>query len=484
TLEGAASKIISTTVTDTNGAYTFNGLGYDTYTITPSRDGYGFDPPSQTKVITAATAGTTKSFTLSNFIAFQGYQISGVVLDITKPEGQAGIPGITIQLSGTTTDGTSINLSKVTDSEGKYSFTELSNGTYTIMPVSSGYNFEPASQSVTIASANVLNINFYAGTGFSISGTISKSAATTDNESLTTFSVELFKDNATLILTPLSKRTALIAVTPDAKGNFVFIGVPPGSYIVKPKKAGYGFDPLQYNVTIRTKSLSDLFFTATKGLYISGKVVNPIGLGQAGISIELTGTVQGSTTGTSTSTVTNQDGNYAFTGLSSGDYIVAIADEMKGYYQTLPTNRRVSLTTEGREDLNFVVRSLCSTVYVVLPFFGVEGTPVHILGTNFGWSEPLDNETVSVTIGDQSDTIPAGVYFGTEDLSTWVKAEVMSWTPVKISVKVPPSSLRIPLSLVKVWVVRSIKDTDVTATDSDFAGCFDGASTDFFLYLY
>ena len=483
TIEGTTSKVSSSTTTDANGQYEFSGLGYDTYTITPSRDGYGFDPPSQTKIISSQNAGSQRNFTLSNFTAFQGYQISGMVLDLTKLEGQAGIQGVTIQLTGKTTDGVAVNLSKTTDSEGKYSFTGLSNGAYTVTPISAAYNFEPESQKVTIASANALNINFYAGTGYIISGSIAKGESSSDNESLSSFLVELYKDNATLMVIPLSQKTAINTVNADAKGNFVFIGVPPGSYIVKPKKEGYGFEPLFYNVVVRNDSVSNLLFTATKGLYISGKVVNIIGIGQSNITLTIDN-VSGTESSQAAKTVTSKDGVYSFTGLSSGDYVISISDDLKDYYQSLPESRTVTLTSQGKEDVNFIVSSYCSTVYLAFPFAGLEGTLVNVFGINFGWSEPLDNETVQVTLGSQSDTIPAGVYFGTDDLSTWVKAKVKSWSPVKILVEAPQSSMIMPFNLVKVWVVRQNRNTEVTATESESAGCFEAAQTDFFLYLY
>ena len=48
----------------------------------------------------------------------------------------------------------------VADASGNYSFSNLSNGAYTVTPTRSGYTFTPTSQSVTIANANVVAINF------------------------------------------------------------------------------------------------------------------------------------------------------------------------------------------------------------------------------------------------------------------------------------------------------------------------------------
>lgn len=481
-IEGENTQYTATATTNSNGEYSFTGLGYDTYTIIPALDGYGFDPPSQQKTITSDAATTAKEFTLNDFIAFKGYQISGVVLDVTKLEGQAGIQGVAITLSGSTTDGARVNLSKITDQEGKYSFTELSNGTYTVTPGSAIYNFEPESQNVTIASANALDINFYAGNGFAISGKIAKDSADADNATLASFMVELYKDNATIIPFSLSEKTPINTVNADSDGNFIFIGIPQGSYIVKPKREGYGFDPLFYSITIRTEPVSNLLFTAKKGLYIAGKVSNIIGIGQEGISIQIIS--NNTDTTTAVTTLTSQDGVYSFTGLNAGDYTIALSDDQKNYYQTFPESRNITLTSEGKEDINFVLNSYCSTVYFNIPFFGTQGTLVNIFGINFGWSEPPDNETLSVTMGDQTEEIPSGVYFGTNDLTTWTKAKVKIWSPIKIVVEAPESAMITPLNIVKVWVVRKNRNSEATATESEYAGCFDARSTDLFLYLY
>jgi len=483
-IEGANTKYISTATTDSNGNYSFTGLGYDTYTLVPEFNGYGFNPPSQQKTITSDATITTKVFTVNDFIAFKGYQISGMVLDVTKLESQSGIQGVNIKLTGTTTDGTTINLSKISDQEGKYSFTELLNGTYTVTPTSTEYNFEPESQNVTIASANVLNINFYAGNGFAISGKITKESTSTDNATLSSFMIELYKDNSTIFQFATSQKTPVNTVNADDEGNFIFIGVPQGSYVVKPKREGYGFDPLFYNVTIRTEPVSNLLFTAKKGLYISGKVSSIIGIGQEGIIIQIAKKSTTAGTDTALTTLTSQDGVYSFTGLDPGDYTVALPDDLKKYYQTFPESRTITLTSEGKEDINFILNSYCSTVYFNIPFFGTKGTLVNIFGINFGWSEPPDNETLTVTMGDQTQEIPSGVYFGTDDLTTWTKAKVKIWSPIKIVVEAPESSMIIPLNMVKVWVVRKNRNSEATATESDYAGCFDSKRTDFFLYLY
>ena len=72
------------------------------------------------------------------------------------------------KVSGDTTSGVAMSLtgaataSATTDSSGNYSFSGLSNGSYTVTPSKSGYTFTPSSLSVTISGANQAGKNFTA----------------------------------------------------------------------------------------------------------------------------------------------------------------------------------------------------------------------------------------------------------------------------------------------------------------------------------
>jgi hypothetical protein len=71
------------------------------------------------------------------------YSISGTVT-----YNGTGLSGVTMTLSGSST------ATKTTDSSGIYSFTGLSNGSYTVTPSLSEYTFTPANRSVTISGVN------------------------------------------------------------------------------------------------------------------------------------------------------------------------------------------------------------------------------------------------------------------------------------------------------------------------------------------
>lgn len=131
--------------TNSSGFYSFSGLADgNTYTITPSKAGYTFLPASITLTITGADAPgqdftatyTAGSFSIAGKVTAGGLPLSGVTMTLNG--------GVTVK----------------TNYLGKYKFTGLSNGTYTVVPSKTGYTFTPVSRSVNINGVNVTGVNF------------------------------------------------------------------------------------------------------------------------------------------------------------------------------------------------------------------------------------------------------------------------------------------------------------------------------------
>jgi hypothetical protein len=147
TLTGATN---ATTTANSSGAYSFAGLANGSYTVTPSHAGYTFTPSSTTLTINGAnqivnfTANSTATFTISGAISVT-----------------AGGSGATVTLTG------KANAVATASAAGAYTFTGLLNGTYTVTPSKPGRAFAPSSQTVTINGANIVAINFAAGTATS-----------------------------------------------------------------------------------------------------------------------------------------------------------------------------------------------------------------------------------------------------------------------------------------------------------------------------
>lgn len=144
TLSGAAT---ATTTANSSGAYTFTGLANGTYAITPSNTAYTFSPTSQNATVNGAnvtginfTATAQATFSISGTITLSGSALGGAAVALTGPAA-----------ANTTTN-----------SSGNYTFSGLANGTYTVTPSNSGDAFTPATQSVTISSANQTGVNFTA----------------------------------------------------------------------------------------------------------------------------------------------------------------------------------------------------------------------------------------------------------------------------------------------------------------------------------
>ncbi len=141
TLSGAAS---ATTTTASGGTYSFAGLANGSYTVTPSKSGYTFSPASASETVSGANI-TGVNFTAT---AVPTYSISGTIT-----LNGAGLSGVTVS-SGTA--------SATTSSAGAFTLTGFPSGTYTVTPSLTGYTFSPASQSVTVSTANVTGVNFTA----------------------------------------------------------------------------------------------------------------------------------------------------------------------------------------------------------------------------------------------------------------------------------------------------------------------------------
>jgi Concanavalin A-like lectin/glucanases superfamily len=134
--------LTASTTADSGGNYTFSGLVNGSYTVTPSKTGYIYTPPSKAVTVNGASV-TAVSFSSTA----QAYSISGTISG-------AGGPSATVNLTGTATASTTA------DSGGNYTFSGLVNGSYTVTPSKTGYIYTPPSKAVTVNGANVSAVNF------------------------------------------------------------------------------------------------------------------------------------------------------------------------------------------------------------------------------------------------------------------------------------------------------------------------------------
>ena len=270
-LSGTAS---ATTTANASGAYSFTGLTSGTYTVTSSLSGFTFTPASQNAIVSNANVTGVNFSTVT-------YTISGTISG-------AGGNGATVTLmQGATTIAT-----VTASSSGAYTFSGLTNGSYTVTPSLSGFTFSPLGQTATVSNANVTGVNFSTVT-YTVSGTISGAGG----------------NDATVTLSG----TASATTTANASGTYSFTGLSNGTYTVTPSLSGFTFAPASQNAIVSSANVAGVNFS-TVTYAISGTLS---GAGGNGATVTL---MQGATT---IATVTaSSSGAYTFSGLTNGSYTV------------------------------------------------------------------------------------------------------------------------------------------------------------------
>ncbi len=254
-----------------------------------------------------------------NFTISSVYSVSGTVTLNGKAQS-----GVTMTLSGAS------SAPKVTDVNGKYTFTTLPAGVYTVTAAKAGYLFTPASKGVTITTANVISVNF-AATGssdtlYSVSGAVTGAVTS----------------GITMTLSGAASGTAFT----DGSGNYSFGNLADGTYSITPSKAMYTFDPLSGTVTVSGGNATGADFVSsslTGATYsLSGKVSYGT-TGLPGVAIELDGT--GPVSGITADVVTDAGGNYSVKGLKSGTYTLNISKPGYAFKPVTPLAKIITANT-------------------------------------------------------------------------------------------------------------------------------------------
>ena len=140
------------TTTDASGNYSFTGLSPGSYVVTEptqptgtvngvtlagSRGGSATAPATLPSAINAITLGVGESGTGYDFLEVSAGQIGGrVFLDAedngVQDAGDAGIPGVTVTLTGADDLGQPVSQTTTTAPDGSYSFANLRPGTYAV----------------------------------------------------------------------------------------------------------------------------------------------------------------------------------------------------------------------------------------------------------------------------------------------------------------------------------------------------------------
>lgn len=150
----------------------FNGVDIGgatsaTYTI----NSVGAGNAGSYAVVLTNSQGSTVSDTATLTVTLN-HAVSGRV---TLVNGGNGVSGVTLSIN--TTPATTAT----TDGTGNFTLGNIPDGTYTVTPSLTGASalFYPATQSVTVAGADVTNVQFQAAVAYSVSGTVSYAGSKT-----------------------------------------------------------------------------------------------------------------------------------------------------------------------------------------------------------------------------------------------------------------------------------------------------------------
>jgi hypothetical protein len=278
-LSGVSVKIQDTRstyiVVTTNGNYTLSGICPSTYSITPSKVGYEFEPPS----LTVAVGPNTNV----DFAAFQLFTLSGQI------GGTNGLSGAIVTVVGGGITNT------VVSTNGNYSVSGLRANSYTVTPSLACYQFEPANR-VVVVGPSTNGVNFTPVYGFTISGNITEGV-----NGLSGVSVAVVGGGVTNVVV-------------TTNGSYTVSGLCPGNYSATPTLACYQFSPSSRAVTVGPNA-SGVNFTAAHGFSISGRITEG-GNGLNGVTVLLTNG------GGVITNITVTNGTYDFPGVCPGTYTV------------------------------------------------------------------------------------------------------------------------------------------------------------------
>ena len=355
-------KVVATTTTDANGAYSFSKLPAGDYTVKVVKDGALTDldqteDPDSTKdsvsgVISLSNDHRTQTDVNFGYIA--NNSINGTIYRDGDRNGKKGdtegrYSGVTVQLLDK--DG-QVVATTTTDKDGKYSFEHLPDGTYSVKVVKDGTltdtdqtgdpdnKLDNASEPITLDEKNPTkgDVDFGYVPNNTIKGTVYRDdnrdkTIDGDEPGLERVSVQLLDENGNVLQT----------LDTDADGNYAFQHLPDGKYTVKvvrpssikdydqtedpdatvddtsavytmgpenslQEKVNFGYVP-DYSIAGRVYRDSD-----KSGSYTDGEETF------SGVTVDLLdkdGNVVATTT-------TDKDGNYSFSKLPAGTYRVKV----------------------------------------------------------------------------------------------------------------------------------------------------------------
>lgn len=352
-------------VTDLNGNFEFSNLHPGDYTVKEVL--LPIDEPT-TPIMVNVTVESNKTVTvLFGNAPVQKGSIQGIKFDDinqtgTYEPGDPGVPGVTIQLF----NNSNLIAQTMTNESGFFKFTNLHLGTYIVHEVVPPERMTTSPQNVTAeVTANNITMVYFGNIIVPpyMAGNITGAKYNdTNRNGIYEPGVDMPVQGVTIHL--MQDGMSLEQVVTDANGQFEFLNLHPGTYVVHETlpMGRINTTPTSVTVEVTSGNTSNVIFLNApilpkeegiiRGIKFNDSNRNGIydpavdaGISGVTINLFLDNVLEGST-------VTNATGYYEFTGLAPGTYVVQEVLP-SGRFDTTPINVTVSVTHGDIKTVNF-----------------------------------------------------------------------------------------------------------------------------------
>ena len=394
-----ATKTTSTTeiysaLSNKDGSYTLSGMTPGEYILSFSYEGYK-SPEDVSASVLEESSVTLEKIKLE--------KATGVISGIVQLDGTSDYSDITVTLVGS-------DYSYVTEADGTYSFT-VPTGNYV-----GGVRFEKLGYQLVVKGETIIvlpdrsnvvpTVSLHSNTGVVKGSVTLESAATHEDIDIVVYQ----EDDTTIYYSSVT----------DSEGHFAISGIAAGTYRVQATKKGFTVgksDPFVVSVGGTVTSPSLKLSISRRALYGTIKLEGRTDA----TGVRITATKTTSTTEIY-SALSNQDGFYALSGMTPGEYILSYSYE--GYRSS--TSSSISLSEDTSKELDEIELSKATgKISGIVNLEGCtdhSGVKVSIVGTDYTFITEA-NGVYEFTV--PSGNYPGGVRFEKEDYKLAARAETI-----------------------------------------------------------
>jgi len=325
---------IQTVSTGADGRYTFTNVAVGTYVVRPESVAYAFMPESRPVSIFTMSANNV------DFTAiFREYDVDGNIVLADEGTPLSDIAVRLFRLPNTTTPIENV----LTDTQGRYVFSDVTPGNYRITPQSSIYTFQPIFLEFSVVNAPITLSDFEGNIiTYDITGRVSDNGTGMAEVTLT-------------LATQTEPETVLQTITTNGNGDYTFADMEPDTYRITPRLKDYLMVPDYRDVPVTSGDVEEINFEANVDVFsVSGRITDfDSGLPLSQVQVRLS--LQSDPETPIAFAGTNSNGEYAFLGVDPGDY--RVTPDRNGYEFT-PANRNFTISNANVSGLDFTASRL------------------------------------------------------------------------------------------------------------------------------